>query len=118
MAMKKVTASVVGLTIALLVLRPGILFAAAAPSPAPSGDYITGRVTLGRSNPARSIWVMVYDGASLKGRSLTGDDGRYYIGGLEEKKYTIVVRRQTSGNNLVSQNVSLPHDRVHNIGLP
>jgi hypothetical protein len=106
------------LTLALLVLRPDMLVAAPGPSPAASGDYITGRVTLGQSTPARSIWVMVYDGTTLKGQSLTGDDGRYYVGGLEEKTYTIVVRRQTSGNNLVSQSVSLPQDRVHNIGLP
>jgi hypothetical protein len=115
--MKKATVSILGLALALLVLRPSMLAGAPKPTPA-SADYITGKVTFRQSNPARSVWVIVFDGANLKGRSLTGDDGRYYIGGLEEKTYTVVVRRQASGNNLVSQSVSLPQNRVHNIELP
>lgn len=115
--MTKAAFSLLGLTLALLVLRPSAM-GAPKPSPAPSRDYITGKVTSGQSNPARSVWVMVYDGTNLKGRSLTGDDGRYYIGGLDDKTYTVVVRRQTSGSDLVSQSVSLPQNRVHNIKLP
>jgi Carboxypeptidase regulatory-like domain len=115
---KKAAFSLLALTLALLILRPGALRGTPNPSPAPSGGYITGKVTSGHSNPARSLWVMVYDGANLKGQSLTGDDGRYYIGGLDDKTYTVAVRKQTSGSNLVSQSVSLPQNRVHDINLP
>lgn len=115
--MKKAALSLLGLTLALLVFRPGILVGAPNPTPA-SGDYITGKVTYRQSNPARSLWVLVYDGATLKGRSLTGDDGRYYVGGLEEKTYTVVVKKQPSGNNLASEKITLPQNRVCNIELP
>ena len=83
-----------------------------------ASSYLTGRVTSGQSGPARSVWVMVFDGNRLKGRSLTGDDGRYYIGGLEARAYTVVVRRQASGSNLVSESATLPRDRVRNLRLP
>jgi hypothetical protein len=115
--MKKATVSILVLGLTLLVLRPSIVVGAPKPTPAASGDFITGRVTFQQSNPARSLWVLVFDGATLKGRSLTGDDGRYYVGGLEEKTYTIVVKKQPSGNNLASERVSLPQNRVYNIVL-
>jgi hypothetical protein len=116
--MKIAAFSLVGFALALLVLRPGAMGGAPKPSPVPSGDYMTGKVTSRRANPARSVWVIVYDGNDLKGQSLTGDDGQYYVGGLDEKTYTVVVRKQKLGNNLVSQSVSLPQDRIHNIILP
>jgi len=83
-----------------------------------ASSYLTGKVTSGQSVPARSLWVMVFDGNRLKAKSLTGDDGRYYIGRLQAQTYKVVVRRQVSGSNLVSESVSLPEDRVHNIRLP
>lgn len=82
-----------------------------------SAEYITGKVTAG-SNPAPSVWVILYEGTNEKGRSLTGDDGRYYIGNIEKKTYTIVVRKQITGGNLVSQQVSLPANRVFDIRVP
>ena len=107
--MKKRARVLVGLTFALLILCADAMGASL---------YLTGKVTAGPSNPARSVWVMVFDGSQLKGRSLTGDDGRFYIGGLEQKTYRVVVRKQASGGNLISQSVTLPHDQVHNIVLP
>jgi hypothetical protein len=109
-----------GLTLALLVLHPGALRGAVGPNPAPSATagYVTGKVMSGQSSPVGSVWVMVYSGADLEGESLTGDDGGYYIGGLENKTYTIVVRKQTSGSNLISVSISLPQNRVYNINLP
>lgn len=79
--------------------------------------YITGKVVQ-RSNPVRSVWVLLYDGNRLQGRSLTGDDGRYYIGGLENKKYTIIVKRQPTASNLFSQQVTLPKNRQFDITVP
>jgi Carboxypeptidase regulatory-like domain len=108
---KKAACALPVLTLALLILHT----AALGRGP---GDHITGKVSARSSSPARSVWVMVYDGPTLKGRSLTGDDGRYYIAGLDDKTYTIVVRKQASGSNLVSQSVVLPQNRVHDITLP
>jgi hypothetical protein len=105
---KKPALAAVGLALALLILAHA----------AGASSYLTGKVTSGPSNPARSLWVMVFDGSQLKGRSLTGDDGRFYVGGLDQKAYTVVVRKQASGSNLSSQPVTLPHDQVHNIVLP
>ncbi|HEX6896546.1 MAG TPA: hypothetical protein VF146_14805 [Bryobacteraceae bacterium] len=79
--------------------------------------YITGKVVQ-RSNPVRSIWVLLYDGNRLQGRSLTGDDGRYYIGGLENKSYTIIVKRQPTASNLFTQQVTLPKNRQFDITVP
>jgi hypothetical protein len=85
---------------------------------ASSAEYVTGKVTSGQSSPVSSVWVMVYDGPQIAGQTLTGDDGRYYIGGLNSKTYTAVVRRQQSGGNLVSSTITLPQNRVYNIRLP
>ena len=85
---------------------------------AQASTYITGKVVRGGSNPVRSVWVILFDGDRVKGRSLTGDDGRYYIGNLENKTYTIVVRRQATGGNLASQQVTLPRNRQFDIRVP
>jgi hypothetical protein len=108
------------LTLVLMILAgvPGALHAAPDPNPAPANDYITGRVTIGPSNPANAVLVIVYTGTRQITRSLTGNDGRYYISGLGDKTYTIVVRKQLSGPNLFSASVSLPTNRVYNIKLP
>ena len=79
--------------------------------------YITGKIVQ-RSIPVRSVWVLLYDGNRLQGRSLTGDDGRYYIGGLENKTYTIVVKRQPTASILFSQQVTLPKNRQFDITIP
>ena len=103
---------------ATLLLLAGVLLGARGQAPVASGDYVTGAVTTAQSKPAPSLWVMVYDGATLKGQTLTGDDGRYYVGGLDDKTYTVVVRKQPSSSNLASQSVTLPQGRVCNIKLP
>jgi hypothetical protein len=116
--MKKATFFSLGLTVAVLIAVPADLQAQKRTSLA-SSNYVIGRVTTGGgSNPARSVWVILYDGATEKGRSLTGDDGRYYIGNLEQKPYAIVVRRQITGTDLVRNQISLPSNRVYNIRLP
>jgi len=115
--MKNVPLIPLGLALALLIVVPAEIKAQRRLS-AVANDYVTGRVTVRDSSPARSWWVMVYDGAGEKGRSLTGDDGRYYIGGLDKKTYTIVVRKQMAGSDLARAQFSLPANRVFNIRLP
>lgn len=116
--MTKVSFPMLSITSAVLLLVSGILGGAPRPARASSGDYVTGTVTTAQSKPAPSMWVMVYDGAVLKGRTLTGNDGRYFVGGLVEKTYTIVVRKQISGSNLASKTITLPQDRLCNLKLP
>ena len=54
--------------------------------------YLTGRVVSSSSNnPISSVWVEVVKAGSRVGRSLTGDDGRYYISGLDKGLYEIAV---------------------------
>jgi hypothetical protein len=108
------------LTLVLMVpaIAAGVLHAAPEPNPVPANDYMTGKVTIGPSNPANAILVIVYDGPRQVTRALTGNDGRYYIAGLADKTYTIVVRKQLSGPNLFSASVTLPKNRIYNIKLP
>ena|SRR5262245_31838402 len=44
-------------------------------------------------SPARSVWVIVSMNGREKGRSLTGDDGKYYIANLDPGTYDVVVQR-------------------------
>jgi Carboxypeptidase regulatory-like domain len=88
-----------------------------AQSPSQSAPSLTGRVVSKTSQPVRSVWVMVYDGTSLKGRALTGDDGRFYVPRLENKRYTVVVRRDVKERNLFSAVVALPLTRSYDIKL-
>ena len=104
------------IVLVLLITKPRIL--SAQRKLAQANIYITGKVVQGSSNPVRSVWVILFDGNRLQGRSLTGDDGRYYIGGLQNKTYTIVVRRQATAANLFSQQVTLPTNRQFDIRVP
>lgn len=83
-----------------------------------SSNYISGRVVSGSSKPARSLWVILSVGATQKGRSLTGDDGKYYIGGLAKGTYTIAVRKQPAGVDLFQSQVSLPQNKIYNVKIP
>jgi hypothetical protein len=56
--------------------------------------YLTGKVVSKSSkNPVSSVWVEVVKSGKRVGRSLTGDDGRYYISGLGKGSYEIVVAK-------------------------
>ena len=79
--------------------------------------HITGRVLTGASRrPIPAVWVIVYESAKIKGRSLTGDDGRYYIGRLAEKAYDLVVMR--GRQTLARRQVRLPENTSYDIVIP
>ena len=80
--------------------------------------YISGQVVSASSKPASSVWVILNAGSSQKGISLTGDDGRYYISGLENGTYTIMVRKKTTGANLFKGQIKLPQNRIYNVKIP
>ncbi len=76
--------------------------------------YITGKVVSASSGrPIPSLWVVIYDGETQKGRSLTGDDGKYSIGALDSKEYKIVVRR--GSKTLFEEMIHLPQNEHYDI---
>jgi len=80
-------------------------------------SYITGRVVAGSSNrPMVAVWVTVYDIGTVRGRSLTGDDGRYYISRLDQKAYDVVVTR--GQQTLARRQVRLPENTKYDIVIP
>jgi hypothetical protein len=52
--------------------------------------FVKGTVT-SAGKPARSVWVIISLNGGEKGRSLTGDDGKYYIAGVDPGSYDFVV---------------------------
>jgi Carboxypeptidase regulatory-like domain len=75
--------------------------------------YITGTVTsVSSGTPVPSVWVIISQNGSEKGRSLTGDDGKFYIDNLPDGKYDLVA---TKGNRQVIVKVTLPDERVRPI---
>ena len=78
-------------------------------------SYITGAVLNPSRAPIRSVWVIISQDNSEKGRSLTGDDGKYYISNLNEGTYDIIVMRGNS--QLFKGQVYLPKDSIFNIPI-
>lgn len=74
--------------------------------------YITGTVTRS-GRPLPSVWVIISQDGYEKGRSLTGDDGKYYLSNLSDGVYKIAVYR--GNRRLIEEQVSLPGDSRHNI---
>ena len=52
--------------------------------------FVKGTV-ISEGKPARSVWVVISLNGQEKGRSLTGDDGKYYIAGVDPGTYEFVV---------------------------
>jgi hypothetical protein len=80
---------------------------------------ITGTVRSG--SPLRlvsSVWVIVYQNNDVKGKSLTGNDGKYLVSGLEEGSYNVVVkRRQQDTHELYRRQVDLTRDMTFDISF-
>jgi len=76
--------------------------------------YVKGVVTQS-DRPARSVWVIASQSGMEKGRALTGDDGKYYIGKMSAGGYDIVVFQ--GKQQVYSGQIHLPEDRVFNISI-
>ncbi len=77
--------------------------------------YIKGAVTRG-GQPVRGAWVSITQNGAERGSSPTGDDGRYYIGGLADGGYEVVV---SHGNRpICRRTVNLPANNRYDIALP
>jgi hypothetical protein len=93
---------------ALRITVPIALIAAASPGMSDAQQstrtFVKGTVT-SAGKPARSVWVIVSLNGREKGRSLTGDDGKYYIADLDPGTYDFVVER---GEQLYKGRATLP----------
>jgi len=83
----------------IAAVTPGLSDAQPAPR-----TFVKGTVT-SAGKPARSVWVIVSLDGREKGRSLTGDDGKYYIANLDPGTYDFVVQR---GEQLYKGRATLP----------
>ncbi|HVG33881.1 MAG TPA: carboxypeptidase-like regulatory domain-containing protein [Pyrinomonadaceae bacterium] len=103
---------------ALGIVLLAIAFAL-TPGAQSDGDYITGVVTLRTGartvRPLPSAWVIVSQDGNEKGRSLTGDDGAYYIGNLSAGTYKLMVYEKN--RQLSDEQVNLPGDSSHDISV-
>jgi hypothetical protein len=98
----------VALLVSVLLFAPELTKGAAVSDE----GYITG-VVLKSGHPVSSVWVIVNQGSYQKGRSLTGDDGRYYVERLEPGTYEVLIMSGTV--ELFRRQVDLPRDRIYNI---
>lgn len=62
-----------------------------------------------------SVWVSVSQNGAEKGRSLTADDGKYYIDGLSSGVYDIVVIR--ANRQLYKGQVNLSGNSSYDISI-
>lgn len=78
-----------------LVLLVALAVAALAvvPEAAAQGAAVHGTVKDSSGRAVASVWVAFEKDGAERGKSLTGDDGKYYVGGLASGRYQVTVRR-------------------------
>jgi hypothetical protein len=80
-----------------------------------SGGDITGAVKSSTGRLFNSVWVIISQDGIERGRSLTGDDGKYYISNLNEGTYDVLVLK---GNRQIYKGqVNLPGDSRYDIPI-
>jgi hypothetical protein len=100
----------------LLIFVLGVaLLTLAAPPEALAASAVQGTVTTASGAPQASVWVVFEQGGEVRGKSLTGDDGKYYVGGLEPGGYRVTVRK--GDKTLFSGTARVPEDRTFDIRL-
>lgn len=71
-----------------------------------------GQITTTDGSPAAKVWLVVSkDGDEVK-RSLTGDDGRYYLDGLAAGGYQVTVERGKQTIHRGQAGLPAPDSRV------
>lgn len=76
---------------------------------------IKGSILNSSKRPAASLWVILSQNSKKVGQSLTGDDGKYYIGNLAKGNYDLEVKQ--GGKSLFQKQITLPRDTINNIQL-
>ena len=79
-----------------------------------AASYVKGAVTQS-SRPLRSVWVIVSQSGQERGRALTGDDGKFYIGNLIDGTYDITVIQGKL--QIFSSRINLPANNLFNISI-
>lgn len=77
--------------------------------------HVTGTVITRDRKPVPSLLVIVRQDDRILGKSITGDDGRYYIGRLKNGTYTLIIKRRD--DIVYRAEIRLPEDRVHDVEL-
>jgi len=83
--------------IIVTVLLFGSLFCVFAQQP----YKIKGKITDQNNNPLSSQWVMITLKDSIIGKSLTGDDGKFFIDNLPPNNYQIIFTRTPDLNSIL-----------------
>jgi Carboxypeptidase regulatory-like domain len=113
--MKNRVTQLTAIVILLILLSTGPAMFGRSGIARQASNYITGNVTsVSSGRPVASVWVIMKQGGDEKGRSLTGDDGSYYIGNLGDGEYEILV---TKGTSQTSNTITLPQNKVFNIRI-
>ena len=68
-----------------------------------------------KRKPVSSVWVVLRQNAEQKGQFLTGDDGKYYIGKLDEGRYDLTVEK--TGVQMYRSQINLPQDNKYDISV-
>jgi hypothetical protein len=99
-------------------LALGMAFAAFAVPTSADTCSIRGVVSLASGQPAASVWIVLTQapGGGERARSLSTDNGKYYLSQLQPGAYSIAARR--GDKTLVESPVSCAGDVVRNIKLP
>jgi len=77
---------------------------------------IKGVVTNSLNRPVATVMVILNKDGKQLGKSITGDDGKFFIGNLVPGIYNLQVKK--GDKVLFQKQVSLPKDKVSNIKLP
>jgi len=99
---------------ACIVIISAFLSAEAIGFHSQRATYTKGVVT--QSNkPVRSVWVIISQSGQERGRYLTGDDGKFYIGNLPSGDCDIAVWQ--GKQQIYSSRINLPGNNVFNIAI-
>lgn len=79
-----------------------------------SANYLKGVVTQSKK-PLRSVWVIASQTGQERGRYLTGDDGKFYLGNLPAGECEIAVWQGKT--QIYSGRISLPGSNIFNITI-
>ena len=96
------------------VILTAFVTASAIGFQAQNATYIKGVVTQSKK-PLRSVWVITSQEGQERGRSLTGDDGKFYIGNLPLGDCEIAVWQ--GKQQIYIGRVSLPGNNIFNIAI-
>jgi hypothetical protein len=96
-----------------------VLVTAACAANAAETCSLHGVVSEPSGQPAPSVWVLFTQGPDgpEQARSLTTDNGKYYVSGMQAGTYTIKVRRGET-TWIVENGVRCAGDQTHDIRLP